>query len=247
MDTSWEVHWGSEKVIIDPWLLGSEVDYFQWFNEQWHTTEPMSLVEIEKPNFILISLSYSDHCHEETLQKFAKDIPILASPKAYKRLKRTFSKNRLIKLPILSKEGFLEFNGLKIATLDPRRCIDPIYYAHVICNGNDAIFYSSHGFSLDSKQLAFLKPLRMKALLTSFSEIRLPSLFGGKVNPGLENVDQLIGQLNPTYITNTHDEQKTHSGLVMKMAKTNYPDLMDLEFNSTEILTFNDYQFRDIY
>ena len=119
MDTSWELHWEGLKLVIDPWLIGSEVDYFPWFNEQWHSTQSHPIEQIEKPDAILISQSYSDHCHEETLKRFDSDVPILASPKAYKRLKKTFSVDRLVQLPIMSKEGSYAFNGLKIATIDP--------------------------------------------------------------------------------------------------------------------------------
>ena len=246
MDTSWEIHWGKSTIIIDPWLVGSEIDYFSWFNEQWHTSDPVSLDEINTPDIILISQSYSDHCHEETLRLFSDDVPILASPKAYQRLKKSLPDKRLTALPVMSKDGFLDFEGLKIATIDPGRWMDPIYYSHVISNGSEAIFYSSHGFELSSVQIDLLKPYRFSALMTSFSQIELPSILGGKVNPGIENVKSLIDQLNPTYLMNTHDEKKEHSGLVMKLAKTKYPSLDTLSFSETNFLNIDDYAFREI-
>ena len=96
-------------------------------------------------------------------------------------------------------------------------------------------------------QLDLLAPYKVRALLTSFSEIKLPSLLGGKVNPGLDNVNVLVDQLQPKYITNTHDEEKTHSGIVMKLAKVNYPQYSELAFNGVEVLEFGDYGFKEFW
>ena len=246
MDTSWEIHWADRKVIIDPWLVGSEVDYFSWFNEQWHTTEAVSPKEIERPDFILISQSYSDHCHEETLQCFDIDIPILASPKAFNRLSKTFDKSRLIQLPIISENGFLEIDGFQIATIHPGRWIDPVYYAHIIARNGKAIFYSSHGFELNQRQLDLLAELDVQLLITSFSHIKLPFFLGGNVNPGMENVKSLIDQLSPKNVTCSHDEEKEHRGVVMKLAKTSYPDSSAIQFEKSNFIEFSDYQYKEI-
>jgi L-ascorbate metabolism protein UlaG (beta-lactamase superfamily) len=41
MDNSWRLEFGGKSVLIDPWLMGVEVDYFSWFNTQWHKTAPV--------------------------------------------------------------------------------------------------------------------------------------------------------------------------------------------------------------
>jgi hypothetical protein len=243
MDTSWEVRWDGRSVVIDPWLVGSEVDYFKWFNEQWHTTPPVAPKDLDRPDFILISQSYSDHTHEETIRQFDSDIPILASPRAYKRLARSFSGDRLVKLPLLGEAPMLEFRDFRIASLDPGRKLDPVYYAHLLVRNGKAIFYSSHGFTLTGRQLELTREYEVEYLLTSFSEIRLPALLGGRVNPGMENVHYLVDALSPRYVLNTHDEQKRSGGLVMKLANCTYPDLDKLSLERTQFIHCPDYRF----
>lgn len=246
LDTSWQIYWANQSFLLDPWLVNSEVDYFKWFNEQWHVQKPVHPNDLEQPDFILISQSYSDHTHEATLELFDKNIPILASPKAWQRLRKTFSSKRLIKLPLLAKDGLLEFNGFQIASIHPVRKLDPVYYAHIIAKDDQAIFYSCHGFQLNDLQLKKLQTFNIQCLLTSFSEIQLPFFLGGKVNPGLENVNYLIETLKPNYVLNTHDEQKKHAGLVMKMARCTYPDFEKLQFPNVAFLNVQDYGFREL-
>jgi L-ascorbate metabolism protein UlaG (beta-lactamase superfamily) len=42
MDNTWWVNWGGTSLLLDPWLIGSEVDGFSWFNEQWHANTTRS-------------------------------------------------------------------------------------------------------------------------------------------------------------------------------------------------------------
>jgi hypothetical protein len=51
-------------------------------------------------NAIVISLPYSDHCHEDTLDTFPPSIPIIAANGSYKRLKAYYGESRnIIELP----------------------------------------------------------------------------------------------------------------------------------------------------
>jgi L-ascorbate metabolism protein UlaG (beta-lactamase superfamily) len=240
------VHWDDCSFVIDPWLIGSEIDYFSWFNEQWHTTPPILPSQLGRTDFILISQSYSDHCHKATLSELEGDLPILASPKAYNRLRKSFSKKRLVKLPIMTKGGFLQWGSLRIASIDPGRKMDPVYYAHIIVQNDKAIFYSSHGFDLNEHQKEILSQFDIVLMLTSFSEIWLPKILGGKVNPGMDNAYQLIKTLKPKKVMNTHDEEKKSQGIVMKMATTKYPDLKHLELIGSEFINEQSYEYVEI-
>ena len=68
MDSSWQLEWGNSQILIDPWLIGSEIDGFSWFNEQWHTTEPLAMEGLGIIDAILLSQSYSDHCDKVLIQ-----------------------------------------------------------------------------------------------------------------------------------------------------------------------------------
>ncbi|MEM9329124.1 MAG: hypothetical protein AAGA85_25900, partial [Bacteroidota bacterium] len=91
MDTSWQLVWNDTSIILDPWLVGSEVDGFSWFNEQWHTTPPVPIDDLGSYDALVVSQSYSDHCDEETLDLLPAS-PIYGSPKAVKRLSESMGK-----------------------------------------------------------------------------------------------------------------------------------------------------------
>jgi len=224
MDTSWWLRWHDTSIIIDPWLIGSEIDGFKWFNEQWHATEPVPIKNLPPYDAILISQSYADHCHRNTLLQLPEQ-PIFSVPKAYKVIKGW-------KLPnVQSKiEHKTTIGNLKVHVLPPDRKIDPIYYAVLISEGNDAVLYASHGFTLTKSQLSFLEGFNIRLLITTLTEFKLPALLGGKVNPGMENVEYLMNKLKPNNIINTHDEEKIARGLVSKLAKVTFPDYDNIPF-----------------
>ena len=90
LDSSWHIEFEEEKFIIDPWLIGSEIDGSKWLNQQWHIKEPVKVKDIPNYNFLLISQNYEDHCHLRTLEEVPEKKPIIATGKAYKKLKNRF-------------------------------------------------------------------------------------------------------------------------------------------------------------
>lgn len=227
MDTSWWISWNDSSFIVDPWLIGSEIDGGSWFNEQWHVTEPVAIQDIPPYDFILITQSYNDHCHKETIAALENKSHIKATTKAYHKTKKWDFAEKVKELPDFSTHKDFS-DQLNIYSLHPGNRIDPVYYGVAITKGTEAIVLASHGFTLNSNQRSWLSKFETRLLITSFSEIQLPSFMGGKVNPGMDNVNQLFEALKPEKIINTHDEQKTAKGLVMKIAKTKYADLNQL-------------------
>ena len=73
LDTSLFLEIGGWRVVIDPWLEGTEVDFFSWFNTQWHRTSPIPFHEIPEFDTVLITQKYPDHFHLQTLKKLAHD------------------------------------------------------------------------------------------------------------------------------------------------------------------------------
>ena len=69
MDNSLFLEISGWKVLIDPWLEGTEVDFFGWFNTQWHRTPPLPYEQIPAFDTVLITQKYPDHFHAETLKK----------------------------------------------------------------------------------------------------------------------------------------------------------------------------------
>ena len=228
MDTSWALTWDETSILIDPWLVGSEIDGFGWFNEQWHATAPVAIRDLGNYSSILVSQKYSDHCHQQTLQAL-DHVPLIVTPSAAKRVTREMPASEIQILPELCSGKWLERGGLKLAYLDPGRLIDPIYNGVVIRRGQEVVVYFPHGFILSTAQLGILKTYDILMLITSFSTFRLPFFLGGSSNPGKENALHLVEILNPRKVVHTHDENKHARGLVKKIAKVDYPDPAALE------------------
>jgi hypothetical protein len=223
MDTSWALTWAGQTLLIDPWLIGSEIDGFSWFNEQWHATPPVPIGDLGEYHSIVISQSYSDHLHKETLDALEK-VPCISTPSAVRRLKKDAPGRAIRVLPELCTGKWLSDGELQLAYLDPGRMIDPIYNGVVIRHQQEVVVYFPHGFTLTPGQLDQLKPYNTLVLITSFSRFKLPVFLGGAVNPGMGNALKLVEALNPQRVVHTHDENKHARGLVKKIAKVDYPD-----------------------
>lgn len=241
MDTSWALTWNRTSVLIDPWLLGSEVDGFSWFNEQWHATPPVAIDDLGDYQSILVSQKYSDHCHRQTLEAL-HPVPLIATPSASKRLRREMPSQEIRILPELCSGNWLDEGSLKMAYLDPVRIIDPIYNGVVIRHGQEVIVYFPHGFTLRAPQLEILKSYDVLILITSFSTFRLPVFLGGASNPGKENALKLVEALSPRKVVHTHDENKHARGLVKKLAKVEYPEPAMLEASMSGRFVYLQYE-----
>ena len=88
LDSSWYIKFNKLNFVLDPWLIGSEIDGFKWLNEQWHIKPPVPIDDIPNYDSIVISQNYEDHCHIETLKRLPNDKSILATEKAYNKLKK---------------------------------------------------------------------------------------------------------------------------------------------------------------
>ena len=231
LDSSWHVEYGKSNFIIDPWLIGSEIDGFKWLNEQWHIKEPVKISDLPDFEFLLISQNYEDHCHLETLKKLSKNKPILATDKAFKKLKKNFPEREVI---LLKENTIINFGDLSFISLRPDKILDPVYYAVVIINSkNEAIFYAPHGFALNKEQLYLINKYSVSLLITTFTKFEIPKIMGGKVNPGMDNVHELFNQIKPKNTINTHDEKKKTKGLVSALAKIKYADYDEIESNNS--------------
>lgn len=241
LDTSWLLEFNDTSFLIDPWLVGSEVDGFSWFNEQWHIMEPVSPEMLPDYDYVLISQSYEDHCHLPTLIQLGLNKKFIASGKAFNKIKSNFNLEPDV-LKEFPEQG-QTFGNVNVLCVHPGRKIDPVYYAVIFEVDGDAIFYASHGFHLTEELGNELsKRYNFKLLITTFTHFKLPGFMGGSVNPGEENAMDLIKKLRPDYVVNTHDEKKKARGLISKIAKVKYPDFKEIHFPEyTEFVGIYDY------
>lgn len=228
MDSSWQISWNGHSILFDPWLIGSEIDGFSWFNEQWHATSPAPISSLETYDAILISQHFSDHCHEETVVKL-KEKPVYTTKQGSKRIGKVIDKKRIQIIPELNSEKWLKSGDLEIALLSAPFKLSATFNGIVLKYGSDILVYCPHGYNLTDAQKELLNRYQTVLLITSFSSFKLPFFLGGMVNPGVKKAKELVEILNPNKIIATHDEDKHAVGLVKKIAKVNYPSSSDLE------------------
>lgn len=240
MDNSWWLRWNDDALLLDPWLEGSEVDGFSWFNEQWHATPPVHLEAVPGYAHVLVSQPYSDHCHARTLSMLSDRAAYYAVPPARKRINKELPSIHITDIPAFDT-GTTTLGSLRVSRLTPPHKIDPIYHALLICHGKEAVFYAPHGFALSAQQIELLQGLQIKLLITSFAYFKLPAVLGGIINPGTDGALKLMKQLNPQHVLNTHDENKHARGLVIRLAKRLYPDMSSLSKQHHNITALNDY------
>ncbi|MGB3405289.1 MAG: MBL fold metallo-hydrolase [Microcoleaceae cyanobacterium] len=82
---SWLLEIGTQRILLDPWLVGSLV----FGNLPWlfQGKRPHSVDIPENIDLILLSQGLEDHTHPPTLKQLDKSIPVVGSPNATKVVK----------------------------------------------------------------------------------------------------------------------------------------------------------------
>jgi Beta-lactamase superfamily domain len=222
-DTSWRVQWDDTKLLIDPWLVGSQIDGVASFNEQTHVDPLVSPAAVEPVDYVLISQQFSDHLHEETLGQLHGCDRFAAVPSAVGSLFRGDRRRSITSIP-KPEQGWAKIGALMVARVPSTRRVPPVFQSLVIRNENDAVVYAPHGFVCSPAHLNLIASFRVRALLVSFSTYRIPSVLGGMVNPGREAAVGAIEKLAPEHVFPTHDERKVAVGVISKIAKRTYLD-----------------------
>ncbi len=80
---SWLLELGQQRILIDPWLVGSLVfNNLSWLFKG-DRSNPLSFLP-DKIDLILLSQGLEDHTHRPTLEQLDKTIPVVGSPNAAK-------------------------------------------------------------------------------------------------------------------------------------------------------------------
>lgn len=217
LDNSFLLEIGICKLLIDPWLEGSEVDYFSWFNTQWHRTKPLPYDQLPPYDSVLITQKYPDHFHIKTLQRLSPK-RIIAPRSIEKKIKRILPDTVIISLD--AKSNKIRENNVQVTFLPSKRRIDPIYDAFLVDDGQESVFIAPHGFKMDEKDVDLIRAASpCQLLITPFNFYKLPFFLGGVVSPGLDGVKHLCDKIDPKKVIAAHDEDKHAKGLVSKFAK----------------------------
>ena len=217
MDGSWWLAFGGIKLLIDPWLEGTEIDYAGWFNTQWHQTPPIPYEDVPESDAIFITQKYPDHFHPETLSQL-RPKHLIGPSSIEKKLKRFFPEAKVDSLHANSKP--LKLGDVTIHMLPTRRKIDPIYDAFLLDDGHESIVVAPHGLTVDEGHRETIQQASDCTLLISpYNRYQLPKLLGGTVLPGLEGLKALIEDVKPRFVARTHDEPKHGKGLIPRLSK----------------------------
>jgi len=239
MDNSWYIKLGNLRLLIDPWLEGTEVDYFSWFNTQWHRTSPVSYQDLPEYDAVLITQKYPDHFHIQTLTRLRASRIILPES-IHSKARKVFPETQFF--PISAKKPYCDFNGVRIECLAKTTHIGPEFHAFQISDGRETAVIAPHGHRLKN-----LEPIAqgIKLLLSTFNDYRLPYFLGGQLAPGVDGLQKLVEAFRPEFVAATHDEDKYASGLVSKLARIKHPsgkDLSRITALGTNLLNLTDYQ-----
>ena len=244
MDTSLFLEIGGWKVLIDPWLEGTEVDFFSWFNTQWHRTAPISFEELPEFDTVLITQKYPDHFHLQTLKRLAPS-HIIAPKSLEKKIRRNLPDASLIALDANNCQT--RVGEVSVTYLPTRRKMDPIYEAFLLDDGQESVFLAPHGYQFDDQNQWVVEEASPCQLLVSpFNRYELPFFLGGTVSPGLDGVAHLCDVLRPEKVMAVHDEDKHATGLVSKLARITRPKsiqaLRELPWLGDRYFELNDYR-----
>ena len=221
LDTSLFLEIGGFKVLIDPWLEGTEVDFFSWFNTQWHRTAPMSYDQLPDFDSVLITQKYPDHFHLQTLKKLSPS-HIVAPRSLEKKIRKNLPETSLTLVDAGNSQ--IRFGNVQIVYLPTRRKVDPIYDAFVLDDGKESVFLATHGYQFDDQSRSLVQEASpCQLLVTPFNRYELPFFLGGTVSPGLDGVEHLCEILKPKKVMAVHDEDKHAKGLVSKLARITRP------------------------
>jgi len=81
-NNSWLIEMGEQRILLDPWLVGSLVfGNLPWLFQGHHLT-PRPIPDAI--DLILLSQGLEDHAHPPTLEQLDRHIPVVASPNATK-------------------------------------------------------------------------------------------------------------------------------------------------------------------
>lgn len=206
-DATWWCELGGARLVFDPWLVGSEIDYARWFNEAWHTDPVVAPHDAGRIDLVIVSQSYADHCHPATLSQL--DAPVAAVPGC--------GIEGASAIPPWGTEP-LRVGALRIWRLSRPWFRPPAYHAIVVADDADrAVLHAPHG--LPAAVATQLEGLDFEVVAVTRARYQLPFFLGGAVNPGDDAARALVEALRPRRALAIHDEAKRAEGLVSKLAR----------------------------
>ena len=194
-NNSWLIEIGGQRILLDPWLVGTLV----FGNQPWlfkgHHTEPRSIPD--RIDLILLSQGLEDHTHPPTLQQLDRAIPVVASPNAAKVVREL---GYTTVTPLAHGESYSVGDRVQIQAT-PGAPIGPFLvengYLLTELETNLKLYYEPHGFHSPSLKAA----APVDVMITPVISLELPLM--GALIQGNQSAPQLVDWLQPRVVLPT--------------------------------------------
>lgn len=229
MDSSFLLTIGEASLLLDPWLTGPEIDGFELFNKALHAAPCMDMRLLQDARKdIIVSLPFSDHCHEDTLNSLQLCRRIYATKEACSRIRKDKRLQDRQLIEIGSETTAVGDRSCYVRAIPASGILDFTHAGLVIEDEKHRVIYAPHGLNLTGTTLVFLNEMMAEktkdtTLCVTCSAYHVPFYLGGTVNLGLNAALELAQLVKPDRIIDIHSEQKTTTGLIPLLASTSYP------------------------
>ncbi|NEO28977.1 MAG: MBL fold metallo-hydrolase [Symploca sp. SIO3C6] len=211
---SWLLELGQQRILIDPWLVGSLVfGNAPWF---FKAEKPQALESLpDQIDLILLSQGLEDHAHKPTLEKLDRSIPVVASTSASKVVKQLgyTQVSTLIPGQRFTLANQVEICGLPGAPIGPLQ-IENAYLIKQLDN-NTTLYYEPHGYP--PSELKDYAPVDV--VISPALSIELPLL--GPILQGNDTALQLIEWVKPqVFLPTATGGEVEYQGILNSLLKT---------------------------
>lgn len=200
----WEV--GDQRILVDPWLVGTLMfGNAGWFFKGEKTT-PMH--RPKNIDFILLSQGLEDHAHPETLRSLDKSLPVIGSPSAIKVVKNLgFTDVTELDHGDEVQRGNVTIRAVPGAPIGPTLLENGYVVAEV--ETGLKLFYEPHGYHKEDLKVE----APVDVVITPMMNLSLPLL--GTIVRGINSAQELAEWLQPQVMLPTTDAQQTkYDGLL---------------------------------
>lgn len=193
-NNSWLIELGNQRILLDPWLVGSLVfGNMPWLFKGEHTQTPPIPEQID---LILLSQGLEDHAHPETLRQLNRDIPVVASANAAKVV-RALGYTRVT---VLGHGEQFSVGNLTIQAV-PGSPIGPLLvengYLLTDTETGTKLYYEPHGNHSPSLQ----NNAPVDVVITPIVDLEIPLL--GPIIKGSQSVLEVVEWLRPQVLLPT--------------------------------------------
>ncbi|MBE9005972.1 MBL fold metallo-hydrolase [Fortiea sp. LEGE XX443] len=210
-NNSWLIEIGYQRILVDPWLVGSLSFGVDWLFKGSLKQERLISEHID---LILLSQGLPDHTHLPTLKQLDHKIPVVASPNAAKVAQELgyTSVTSLAHSKTFTLNNQVEVMALPGSPIGPT-LVENSYLLKEL-ETNFTLYYEPHGYH--SPQLKKFAPVDV--VITPTVDLALPLI--GAIIRGTNSALEVAKWLQPQFILPTAAKADTiYEGLLVNFLK----------------------------